>query len=74
MADKKNGRGGGGSRENECCDFCGSRRNDVELLLTSSDHRLNICNNCIAEAHKMLVGGGISKDKARRTSAAGGGA
>lgn len=74
MADKKNGRGGGGSRENECCDFCGSRRNDVELLLTSSDHRLNICNNCIAEAHKMLVAGGIIKDNARRTSAVGGSA
>ena len=73
MADKRNGRGGNGSRENECCDFCGSRRNDVELLLTSSDHRLNICNNCIAEAHKMLVAGGIIKDNnARRTAAAGG--
>ena len=59
MADKRNGRGGNGSRENECCDFCGARRNDVDLLLTSSDHRLNICNNCIAEAHKMLVAGGI---------------
>ncbi|MBQ2702616.1 MAG: ATP-dependent Clp protease ATP-binding subunit ClpX, partial [Alistipes sp.] len=70
MAEKRNGRGGGGSRENECCDFCGSRRNDVELLLTSSDHRLNICNNCIAEAHKMLVAGGIIKDNGRRTAGA----
>ncbi len=70
MAEKRNGRGGGGSRENECCDFCGSRRNDVGLLLTSSDHRLNICNNCIAEAYKMLVAGGIIKDGARRTSGA----
>ena len=72
MADKRNGRGGGGSRENECCDFCGSRRNDVELLLTSSDHRLNICNNCIAEAHKMLVAGGIIKTDARRSAVSGG--
>ena len=72
MADKRNGRGGGGSRENECCDFCGSRRNDVELLLTSSDHRLNICNNCIAEAHKMLVAGGIIKSDARRSAVSGG--
>ena len=72
MAEKRNGRGGGGSRENECCDFCGSRRNDVELLLTSSDHRLNICNNCIAEAHKMLVAGGIIKTDARRSAVSGG--
>ena len=72
MAEKRNGRGGGGSRENECCDFCGSRRNDVELLLTSSDHRLNICNNCIAEAHKMLVAGGIIKPDARRSAVSGG--
>ncbi|MBQ2395362.1 MAG: ATP-dependent Clp protease ATP-binding subunit ClpX [Alistipes sp.] len=70
MAEKRNGRNGGGSRENECCDFCGSRRSDVKLLLTSSDHRLNICNNCIAEAHKMLVAGGIIKDNSRRTSGA----
>ncbi len=69
MAEKRNGRGGG-SRENECCDFCGSRRSDVELLLTSSDHRLNICNNCIAEAHKMLVAGGIIKENGRRTAGA----
>ena len=71
MAEKRNGRGGG-SRENECCDFCGSRRNDVGLLLTSADHRLNICDRCIAEAHKMLVAGGVIKDNARRTSNAGG--
>ena len=71
MAEKRNGRGGG-SRENECCDFCGSRRNDVGLLLTSADHRLNICDRCIAEAHKMLVAGGVIKDNARRTSNTGG--
>ncbi|MBE6211511.1 MAG: ATP-dependent Clp protease ATP-binding subunit ClpX, partial [Rikenellaceae bacterium] len=73
MADKRNGRGGNGSRENECCDFCGARRNDVDLLLTSSDHRLNICNNCIAEAHKMLVAGGIIKDGMRKSAGAAGG-
>ena len=72
MADKRNGRGGNGSRENECCDFCGSRRSDVGLLLTSSDHRLNICDNCIAEAHKMLVAGGVIKDNSRRTASAAG--
>ena len=72
MAEKRNGRGGGGSRENECCDFCGSRRNDVALLLTSSDHRLNICNNCIAEAHKMLVASGIIKENGRKTASAAG--
>ena len=72
MAEKRNGRGGGGSRENECCDFCGSRRNDVALLLTSSDHRLNICNNCIAEAHKMLVASGIIKENGRKTASVAG--
>ena len=70
MAEKRNGRGGGSSRESECCDFCGSRRNDVALLLTSSDHRLNICNNCIAEAHKMLVASGIIKENGRKTASA----
>ena len=59
MADYKNNKGGKGSSESECCSFCGTKRADVDLLLTSSDHRLNICNNCIAEGYRMLVHSGI---------------
>ena len=62
MAENRNNRGGRGKQENDCCDFCGARRSDVELLLTSGDHRVNICNNCIAEAYRMLVMGGVIKD------------
>ena len=62
MAENRNNRGSRGKQENDCCDFCGARRSDVELLLTSGDHRVNICNNCIAEAYRMLVMGGVIKD------------
>ena len=62
MQENRNNRGGRGKQENDCCDFCGARRSDVELLLTSGDHRVNICNNCIAEAYRMLVMGGVIKD------------
>lgn len=62
MAENRNNRGGRGKQENDCCDFCGARRSDVELLLTSGDHRVNICNNCIAEAYRVLVMGGVIKD------------
>lgn len=65
MSDTKNHKGKG-TPENECCGFCGAKRSDVELLLTSGDHRLNICNNCIAEGYKMLVHSGIIADPARR--------
>ena len=63
MADNRNNRGGKGSSENECCGFCGAKRDDVDLLLTSGDHHLNICNNCIAEGYRMLVSSGIIADR-----------
>lgn len=60
MADSKNNKNNkDGHSEKECCGFCGARRADVELLLTSGDHRLNICNNCITEGYRMLVQSGI---------------
>ena len=60
MADNKNNKNNkDGHSEKECCGFCGARRADVELLLTSGDHRLNICNNCITEGYRMLVQSGI---------------
>ncbi len=62
MAENKNNKGNRSKQENDCCDFCGARRSDVELLLTSGDHRVNICNNCIAEAYRMLVMGGVIRD------------
>jgi len=69
MADTKNHKGKG-TPENECCDFCGTKRSDVDLLLTSGDHRLNICSNCIAEGYKMLVHSGIIEDDARKRAKA----
>ncbi len=68
MSNNRNHKGGNGSSENECCDFCGAKRSDVDLLLTSGDHRLNICSNCIAEGYKMLVHSGIIEDSVRKTS------
>ena len=59
MSENKNNRGGKGSSDKECCGFCGAKREDVDLLFTSGDHRTNICNNCIAEGYHMLVNGGI---------------
>ena len=64
MSDYKNNKGGKGHSDKECCDFCGTRREDVDLLLTSGDHRLNICSNCIAEGYRMLVSSGIIDERA----------
>lgn len=62
MADNKNNKGGHHS-DKECCGFCGAKRADVDLLLTSGDHRLNICSNCITEGYRMLVQSGIASDR-----------
>ena len=68
MSEYRNHKGGKGSSDNECCNFCGAKRSDVDLLLTSGDHRLNICSNCIAEGYRMLVNGGIIEPHAAESS------
>ena len=72
MADHRNHNGGGrGHSDNDCCDFCGTKRSDADMLLTSSNYRLNICSNCIAEGYRVLVQSGIID--AHAASAAAGG-
>ena len=68
MADNRNNKGG--HSDKECCGFCGARRADVDLLLTSGDHRLNICSNCITEGYRMLVQNGIASDQPHGAHAA----
>ena len=65
---KHSNKNGKGSSDKECCDFCGSKRDDVDLLLTSGDHRFNICSNCIAEGYRMLVTSGIIDGRAMESA------
>ena len=47
-------RGGDNGNPNDCCSFCGARRDDVELMFQGSDGA-NICNKCIENGYKILV-------------------
>jgi len=49
---RHNGRHGG-DNPNDCCSFCGARRDDVELMFQGSDGA-NICNKCIENGYKIL--------------------
>ncbi len=52
MAQRTNHKGGG--RE-DCCSFCGRRRNDVEILFQGIDSGVSICGSCIELGYKSLV-------------------
>ena len=53
MTQNRNGRRGG-DNPNDCCAFCGARRDDVELLFQGADG-INICNECIERGHAILL-------------------
>ena len=44
---------GSGHGGDDCCSFCGARRDDVELMFQGSDGA-NICNKCIENGYKIL--------------------
>ena len=49
----------GGQRHEECCSFCGRRRNEVAILFRGQDGA-NICGDCIESGHSSLSEVGLS--------------
>ena len=56
----------GGQRREDCCSFCGSRRNEVDIMFQGVDGA-NICGACIEAGHKSLseVGLSVASPKAK---------
>ena len=49
----------GGQRREDCCSFCGRRRNEVDIMFQGVDGS-NICGTCIEVGHKSLSEAGLS--------------
>ena len=54
----------GGQRREDCCSFCGRRRNEVDILFQGVDGA-NICGSCIEVGHKSLSEVGLSMATAK---------
>ena len=49
----------GGQRREDCCSFCGRRRNEVDIMFQGVDGA-NICGACIEVGHKSLSEAGLA--------------
>ena len=49
----------GGQRREDCCSFCGRRRNEVDIMFQGVDGA-NICGTCIEVGHKSLSEAGLA--------------
>ena len=49
----------GGQRREDCCSFCGRRRNEVDIMFQGMDGS-NICGACIEVGHKSLTEAGLA--------------
>ena len=49
----------GGQRREDCCSFCGRRRNEVDIMFQGIDGS-NICGACIEVGHKSLSDAGLA--------------
>ena len=49
----------GGQRREDCCSFCGRRRNEVDIMFQGADGA-NICGACIEVGHKSLLEAGLA--------------
>ena len=49
----------GGQRREDCCSFCGRRRNEVDIMFQGVDGS-NICGACIEVGHKSLAEAGLA--------------
>ena len=49
--------------ESDACSFCGDKRRDGEILLSSSKG-CNICSKCIAKGYQMLIENDVLHDEA----------
>lgn len=56
MAQKGGNKGG---RREDCCSFCGRRRNEVDIMFQGADGA-NICGACIEVGHKSLSEAGLA--------------
>ncbi|MBO4935335.1 MAG: ATP-dependent Clp protease ATP-binding subunit ClpX [Alistipes sp.] len=56
MAQKGGNKGG---RREDCCSFCGRRRNEVDIMFQGVDGS-NICGACIEVGHKSLTEAGLA--------------
>ncbi len=54
MTQNRNNNRRNGNDPNDCCSFCGARRDDVELMFQGMNGA-NICNECIERGHTMLL-------------------
>lgn len=52
---------GTGSKGEDCCAFCGAKRNDVALLFQGMGG-VNICNNCVERGYQMLSESELTAD------------
>ena len=57
MAQRGNNKGG--QRREDCCSFCGRRRNEVDIMFQGIDGS-NICGACIEVGHKSLSEAGLA--------------
>ena len=57
MAQKSGNKGG--QRREDCCSFCGRRRNEVDVMFQGVDGA-NICGACIEVGHKSLSEAGLA--------------
>ena len=60
----------GGQHHEDCCSFCGRRRNEVDIMFQGIDGS-NICGACIEVGHKSLseAGFAITSPKAKQPKA-----
>ena len=58
----------GGQRREDCCSFCGRRRNEVDIMFQGVDGA-NICGACIEVGHKSLSEAGLSLATKKEKSA-----
>ena len=67
---QRGGNGKGGQRREDCCSFCGRRRNEVDIMFQGVDGA-NICGACIEVGHKSLSEAGlaIASPKAKQSKA-----
>ena len=67
---QRGGSNKGGQRREDCCSFCGRRRNEVDIMFQGIDGS-NICGACIEVGHKSLTEAGlaIASPKAKQPKA-----
>uniref|UniRef100_UPI004057C35D ATP-dependent Clp protease ATP-binding subunit ClpX n=1 Tax=Alistipes sp. TaxID=1872444 RepID=UPI004057C35D len=58
---QRGGNSKGGQRREDCCSFCGRRRNEVDIMFQGVDGS-NICGACIEVGHKSLTEAGLTID------------